>query len=232
MNMTSLKSQYDARSIYDIEADIRGNRASAQSFTEKLTGALFYLEQTKRFKENPKYKATSFDLYLRTEFGLSTAQYQTWRALYVQFSEEVKTLGVGVVQTAVHNLGIKTARAALQQAKPMIDATTPPHKVSAAINSTPAVKAAMKEREHKRRVKTVAKQPKSTAAPDIVKERDELLEQNVKLKATVLRLQEENEALKGELEMWRNRAANARKELTPRLRHAAMVPGSPPEARV
>jgi len=104
-DMKTLKKQYDARPIEELE-DMATN--SAQAWFESrviFINLMFYFDKTKRFRENKQFKASTFEEYLRMNHGLSPQQYHQERIAYVNYPEETKAYGVGFVNKVRNKCG-------------------------------------------------------------------------------------------------------------------------------
>lgn len=224
-----LSKQFGTHAVQDIEAEIKKTSKKVDSAARALTERLYYLEFSLRFKENPKHKRSSFQTYLETEFGIRHQQYKMWRLIFTRFSEQAEEVGIGTAQSIIRKCGIKNADDGFTYVIDHIrqNPQTRQHEIPKLIDSAPVVQAAQQAKQSKAKMKATAKTTTPPVKPDIVRERDELLEQNAKLKATVEVLKTENAALKAELDTLRKSAIKARQELAP---WAAVVPAPTPGA--
>lgn len=105
MKIEELKSKYDSRPIMDVEREVEESKSLHQTAHEEMILALFYLERTARFKENPRYAKSSFANYVKDRFGVSWNAYQRARVVYVTMPEEAREFGPGLVGSVVARCG-------------------------------------------------------------------------------------------------------------------------------
>lgn len=105
MNITELKKRYDTRTIDEIEGDASQSSKTHQEAHKEFISVLFYLEHTKRFRENAAYKRASFADYIDKVFGISVQTYNMHRMAYFQFPAEVKSIGVRAVFNTIKKCG-------------------------------------------------------------------------------------------------------------------------------
>lgn len=105
MNLKHLKEQYDGKGIDEIESMARESNEAQEGFHKAFIGILFYLENTKRFKENPAYKAAQFSEYVSGFYGLSVQTYNRYRMAYFRYPVEAEKHGPGLINRIVHKCG-------------------------------------------------------------------------------------------------------------------------------
>lgn len=105
MRMEDLKKTYDVKGIDEIELIAKDSKASHESQHKQFIGVLFYLENTKRFKENKTYKDASFAAYVMGVFGIPFTTYDKYRFAYFRYGVESEEFGAGNVMKIVSNCG-------------------------------------------------------------------------------------------------------------------------------
>lgn len=105
MNLNQLKEKYDGKQITDIEAIAKTASASQEAQHKEFIGALFYLENTKRFRENANYKAATFADYVSGVYGVSVQNYNRSRLAYFRFPVETEKYGAGIIGKVVSRCG-------------------------------------------------------------------------------------------------------------------------------
>lgn len=105
MNIKQLKEKYDAKQIDEIEALAKNANELQEMQHKEFIGALFYLENTKRFKENPTYKAATFAEYTIGFYGLSVQTYNHYRFAYFRYPAESEKYGPGTIMNIVKKCG-------------------------------------------------------------------------------------------------------------------------------
>jgi len=195
-----LKAKYDSQPIKAIEKEAKTTQVQAKDVYGNFVEILFYLERTQRFKENPLYKKSTFNGYLSFEYGLLYNSYHEKRLAmsnFPEFSKKYtpqlysaikKKCGSDKVAGVVKEIEAKDAklkrpldRAGIQE---IIDKNRKPVKPKA---EKPDVKMLQD--------KVITFQESSKKLEKVVMTKDE---QITKLKATVKRLTDENEALRRE----------------------------------
>lgn len=101
MTLQKLKSRYDDVSVYLIETTAEVNKNTLEDAQRTLVGILFYLEKTRRYKENATYKRTDFATYLKDRFNITYATYSGLRTAYIKMPKETESFGAGVVLHAL-----------------------------------------------------------------------------------------------------------------------------------
>lgn len=105
MKIEELKAKYDSQPIVDVEREVEESKALHQTAHEEMILALFYLERTARFKENPRYAKSSFAQYVKDRFGISWNAYLRARIVYVTLPGEARDFGPGLVGSVVARCG-------------------------------------------------------------------------------------------------------------------------------
>lgn len=105
MRLEDLKKQYDAMSIADLEVTARDANASQAASHKQFIGIMFYLEHTKRFKENPIYANSTFAAYVKAIYGLSFQTYERYRFAYFRYEKESDEFGAGTIMHIVNRTG-------------------------------------------------------------------------------------------------------------------------------
>jgi hypothetical protein len=59
---------------------------------------LWYLRHSNRFKENPQFKNSTFDQYVKAIFGITEAAFDLERRAFFQYGDKVDGLGMGIVK--------------------------------------------------------------------------------------------------------------------------------------
>lgn len=110
MNIQQLKEKYDGKSIDEIEQAAKNSSVAQEDQHRQFIGALFYLENTKRFRENKAYKSASFADYLIGFYGTSIQTYNRYRFAYFRYSEASENLGPGTVMKIVSRCGAESVQ--------------------------------------------------------------------------------------------------------------------------
>ena len=117
--MSTIKTAIDANAfdkmgINDIESVVFQGKAGEVDSQRSYMQALSYLEQSKRFRENPTYAKTGFKDYLSHRFNMKFGDYTTMKTIYIQYPEEAAKHGVGFIVEVQKMVGKKKLPEALQ----------------------------------------------------------------------------------------------------------------------
>jgi len=105
MHIRELKKQFDTTAISTIEKEADACIVNHLTARKEFIGILFYLERTKRFKENKTFKDATFGQYISDRFHLLYGTYHRERRAFFSFPHEAEKHGVGVVSKAITRCG-------------------------------------------------------------------------------------------------------------------------------
>lgn len=88
-----LKKKYDTRSISQIENEAAHEKDLELKHQKSFIRALYYLDHTKRFRENPRFKNSSFDEYIKTMFDISPGWYKRLKIAFIGYPEQTEKFG-------------------------------------------------------------------------------------------------------------------------------------------
>jgi hypothetical protein len=97
MTKDELVKKYKGKGIDEIEKEIQKSHKSSKNAQADMTYMLAYLKYSKRWKENPVYKNSSFDDYLMGTCNMRRGTFEDNLHAYMHFPEEAKQYGVGTV---------------------------------------------------------------------------------------------------------------------------------------
>lgn len=104
--LDSLKLKFDTVKISEIETFCMFAFSDSQERRKNLILGLYYLERTKRYKENTVYKNSSFETYINNVFNLRYATYNKERFAYIAFPNHATKWGAGLVDKVKRLCGI------------------------------------------------------------------------------------------------------------------------------
>jgi len=196
--MLKLKKKYDEKKINDIEGDVEHFKKHHVSAQKAMVEVLHYLEVTERYKENPSYKASPFDVYINDRFCIRKTTYMDMRIAFHNFREESLKYGPGLVSSIKKKCGAENMRTVLDEIKTADSKTKKPisrkkiqdvmdkYRKEPVVKQTPVIETvdwkAKYETEKAARIATE-------------KELETAKEQIARLKATVLRLRSAQQAI-------------------------------------
>ena len=101
-----LRKHYDEKPIEELE-DLASNATTAWFENGILfINMMFYLERTRRYKENKRFAKSTFEEYIRIRHGLQPKKYYRDRLAYVNYPQETKEYGVGFVEKVKRKCGV------------------------------------------------------------------------------------------------------------------------------
>ena len=92
-----MKVKYDPKSINVIEAAIETAKNASLESRRDFIHTLFYLDQTKRFRENSSYKKATFAVYIGFRYHLRLATYQKEKIAFLAHEKHTLIYGPGLV---------------------------------------------------------------------------------------------------------------------------------------
>jgi protoporphyrinogen oxidase len=182
----------EVKSINEIEQEAFKYQTNYVEARREFIQIMLYLEQTERFKENPKFKKASFSEYLRDQYGITYHQYYTERIAYGKYSDKVDEYGFGVVNRIVKTIP--------KEKQPKVFSVLDKKRKSRKTELSPAevdsVTKSFQKKRKKKKVPTPSQMKKSELEKEVTdlraycnaleKEREELYAQVAKLKKAVI----------------------------------------------
>lgn len=115
MQLEELKIRYDKQTIDDIEKDITTNKETSVKAEKAFIMRLYYLESTKRFRENRDYQRAEFKEYVDRKWGMTYNQYFNLRMAWITFEVESVAIGPNMVAKAIKTCGARKAPKAIAE---------------------------------------------------------------------------------------------------------------------
>ena len=117
MTKQELEKKYEGKKIGEIEAEIGKNQDLSFDAQKRMTLALSYLRITNRYKENPQYKNSTFETYLKGQFNMRLGTFLEKERAIIRFPEEAKKYGIGLVAKVKRVVGAKKESAVFKEIK-------------------------------------------------------------------------------------------------------------------
>jgi hypothetical protein len=198
MILDTLKKQYDGQKINDIESTVTMYHDLSAANRKDFILGLYYLDRTKRFKENKVYRNATFEKYIGNLYSLKRATYDKERFAFIAHPEAAEKYGPGLVARIKDDCGADKVVDVVKKIEDAKDIGTidkiivknakkQPEPKKAETKSEPPKK--VLERENANQVKTIADYLKT------IQEQDEQIQKNLK---TIIELKAENASLKAE----------------------------------
>lgn len=96
IKIEELQKMYDKMSIAEIEVSAGGHQSCMRESQVEMVKVLYYLENTKRYKENRRYAKASFGEYVDGVFSIREGTYREWKRAVLHWEKEVLKHGVGL----------------------------------------------------------------------------------------------------------------------------------------
>lgn len=100
-----LKTKYGSKTIGELEGIVKGNQQLSREAHAEMYHILYYLETSRRYKENKRYAKEPFKVYVDDVFGIRYNTYLDNRKAYVLFPEESTQFGPGIVSRTIRECG-------------------------------------------------------------------------------------------------------------------------------
>jgi len=104
--INGIKQRYTGLTIGQIEKDLQGKFYALYVNHREFILGLMYLRDTTRFKENPMYKNSTFELYVNDRFGLAKEKYHNMLIAYINFPDESMKWGAELIGHIKKKCGI------------------------------------------------------------------------------------------------------------------------------
>lgn len=110
-----LKQQYSSLAIGKLESMIQGSRTVYEQSRVSMIKMLYYLEFTRRFRENKEYKDANFKDYLLEVHGMRYNTYLKERYAVLHYPEESKIVSPALISKVVDNCGPRKSKELIQE---------------------------------------------------------------------------------------------------------------------
>lgn len=201
-----LKAKFEKQNINAIEKVAESFYVSSSVNRQRFIEVLFYLECTKRFRENRAFKDATFKRYLMDKFNTRYITYWNERYAFLQFKEVSSNpnIGPGVVIKAKHFCGEEHHKA-IKEISDIPEGKINRILIDKIINKfrKPVIQKPVVDLDEAKRTKEKILNDLNESIKD-TEEKDKQIE---RLKATVLSLKAENLKLAKEAEHYRNEYA-------------------------
>ena len=115
MKKRTENAKYDGKNIHELEQLVTSNSEASRDCMRAMYEVLAYLEDSKRYKENPAYKKATFAEYLEDRFTIRLQTYRDNKDAFIRFPEQTIKLGVGIVAKTRRECGAIGQKKALQE---------------------------------------------------------------------------------------------------------------------
>ena len=105
MTNDELKKQYEKKTISEIEGSIKENNQLSLEARRDAIFALAYLEHSGRYKENPMYRKSNFENYLKGFYNIRINTYMESKRSFMKHEAETIKYGVGLVSKIYRQCG-------------------------------------------------------------------------------------------------------------------------------
>jgi len=105
MTKDELNKLYEKKTIKEIEGSIKENNQLSLEARRDAIFALAYLEYSGRHKENPMYRKSNFESYLRGVYNIRMNTYRDAKRSFMKYEAETVKYGVGLVSKIYRTCG-------------------------------------------------------------------------------------------------------------------------------
>jgi predicted nuclease with TOPRIM domain len=105
MNYEKIKKQFNGKKIGEIETEAGRHLKNSQHSRAEFIKVLYYLQRTRRFRENAKYKVSTFADYIQNEYNLTASVFEKEKWVYLHFEKEADIIGAGRVARIKQDCG-------------------------------------------------------------------------------------------------------------------------------
>lgn len=189
--LDQLKIRYDKKPLADIEQSLDKAKSVSLESRRDFIKTLFYLDSTKRFRENPAYKKATFAVYIGYRFHLRLGTYQKEKIAFLANEKQTMVYGPGLVNKVRTECGPTKVDLVFSKISPEDSV----QKIEKIIRTYAKPKAEKKKEKARTEIPSVIEQSLRTRNLELEKLVEEKDEQIAKLKITVARLKEEKAEL-------------------------------------
>lgn len=97
MTKEELIKKHSKDNVQELERWVDANVSLNHKCQAEMYGILYYLEFSKRYKENQAYKKSTFETYLMDRFNIRRGTYDKNVMAYMRYPDEAQRFGVGLV---------------------------------------------------------------------------------------------------------------------------------------
>lgn len=115
IDLKKLNNQFESKSIWQIYKMLDKLKSTAIENASKYLNCLMWLEDTKRYREDPYYENASFARFLEDKTGWSHSTYYVYRQTMVKYPKAVKEIGLGPVTRVVRNCPVEVQKEAIKK---------------------------------------------------------------------------------------------------------------------
>ena len=201
MLIEDLKKKYDSKPINEVESDCKKNADSASDNRKEFILGLYYLDRTKRYKENPVYAKSTLETYIRSMCNLRKATYEKERFAFISHPSSAKKWGVGLISRIQKSCGAGNVPNIMLKINAIPNATHDKIEKVIIQNSKPRP-------DNKVQVETKINLEsdnirKGKAIAEYIQTINEKDTQIARMRETIMNLKAENEILKNEINKYR-----------------------------
>ena len=110
-----LKKKYANKSLKEVEKSLDGFNAKSHESRKSFILGLYYLKCSTRYKEDKRYKTTSFENYALERHNIGERRFRDELQAFVKYEPGSKSLGVGMVIKIGKKCGAKKVPVVLKE---------------------------------------------------------------------------------------------------------------------
>jgi len=198
MLIEELKTQYDKVKVSAIEADCKNALSISALNRGDFILKLYYLETTKRFKENKVYKNDTFETYIMRLFNLRYSTFNRERFAFIAHPVATAKWGAGLIDKIKNDCGAGKVTDVIQaiDAIPNIDRAGIDRIISSFRKPKVETKTTVEDTKHDLEQTNIKKQKQIA---EYIQTVNELTDQRERMKDTIIRKEVENVELSAKI---------------------------------
>lgn len=115
MDINNLKKKYDKESITTLQNRATSLQKDIVRYKSELIEILYYLDDTKRFRENKVYKNSTFETYLNGMYNMAKSTYLKEKMVVWQYRPLAETYGIGKITKVFNKCDTDNAHKAVKE---------------------------------------------------------------------------------------------------------------------
>ncbi|KKM71294.1 hypothetical protein LCGC14_1432070 [marine sediment metagenome] len=110
-----LKKKYENKSLKEVEKSIDSFNTKSHESRKSFIFGFYYLRFSTRYKEDKRYKATSFETYALERHNIRPTTFRNEVKIFNRYDKEAKALGIGVIRKIEEKCTPKKTPSVLRQ---------------------------------------------------------------------------------------------------------------------
>lgn len=100
-----LKSKYGGKALKEVEAILTKSMSEYQHNRQVFIEGLYWVRHTELFRQNPRYKRSTFDAYVFDNFHLTPATFRKELWAYIHYEKDAQRWGTKLISSILEKCG-------------------------------------------------------------------------------------------------------------------------------